>query len=173
MGTVYTYVLTLLTFLSPCLKPMYGVRDPVSMHCRQGSSKPESGIPEGSQARHRVNCAQPPTGRGAALPAQHRAEIRGSPQQHQGSALLRHWPEPKSAPGLLTLASMSHLLPSEHPPGSSCFPFHYLEGQCPGPLGDSNTPQQDSPVSFYFPPTAPSHPAPTSCPEKMTSPGEQ
>ena len=116
MGTVYTYVLTLLTFLSPCLKPMYGVRDPVSMHCRQGSSKPESGIPEGSQARHRVNCAQPPTGRGAALPAQHRAEIRGSPQQHQGSALLRHWPEPKSAPGLLTLASMSHLLPSEHPP---------------------------------------------------------
>ena len=50
LGTVYTYVLTLLTYLSPCLKPMYGVRDPVSMHGRQGSSKPELGIPEGSWA---------------------------------------------------------------------------------------------------------------------------
>ena len=116
-----------------------------------------------------MKCAQPPTGRGAALPTQHRSGIRGSPQQHQGSALLHHWPEPKSAPGLLTLASMSHLLPSE-PPGASCFPFYHLEGQCP--LGDSDTPQQDSPVSFYFPPTTPSNPVPTSCPEKMTSPGD-
>ena len=170
LGTVYTYVLTLLTFLSPCLKPMYGVRDPVSMHCRAALNQSREFQKEARQPRHRVKCAQPPTGRGAALPVQHRAGIRGSPQQQQGSALLHHWPEPKSAPGLLTLASMSHLLPSE-PPGASCFPFYHLEGQCP--LGDSDTPQQDSPVSFYFPPTAPSNPAPTSCPEKMTSPGEQ
>lgn len=103
---------------------------------------------EARQPWHRVKCAQPPTGKGAALPAQHRAGIQGSPwgplglsQQDHGSALLCRWPEPKSAPSLLTLASMSHLLLSESP-GPHAFPSITWKASVRGPLATQTLPNK-------------------------------